>query len=59
MAEWLGPLIFSALNRSSSHRCGFESISGHMFDKPSSACGWSGDFLGVLPFSIGSDCNFF
>ena len=25
VAEWLRPLIFSALNRSSSHRCGLES----------------------------------
>ena len=30
VAEWLRPLIFSALNRSSSHRCGFEPSSGHM-----------------------------
>ena len=30
MAEWLRPLIFSALNRSSSHRCGFEASSGHV-----------------------------
>ena len=35
---------FSDLNRSSSHRCGFEPSSGHMWDKPSSACGWSGGF---------------
>ena len=44
MAEWLRPLIFSALNRSSSHRCGFEPSSGHMWDKPCSACGWSSCF---------------
>ena len=30
MAEWLKTLIFSALNHSSSHRCGFEPSSGHM-----------------------------
>ena len=42
--EWLRTLIFSALNRSSSNRCGFEPSSGHMSDKPSSACGWSGGF---------------
>ena len=41
LAKWLRPLTFSDLNRSSSHRCGFEPSSG---DKPSSACGWSGGF---------------
>ena len=30
MAEWLRPLIFTALNCSSSHRCGFEPSSGHV-----------------------------
>ena len=35
VAEWLRSLIFSALDRSSSPRCGFE---------PSSACEWSGGF---------------
>ena len=30
--------IFSTLNHSSSHRCGFEPSSGHMWDKPSSTC---------------------
>ena len=39
VAEWIRPLIFSAVNRSSSHRCGFEPSSGHMWDKPSSAFG--------------------
>ena len=29
MAEWLRLQIFSALNHSSSHRCGFELSSGH------------------------------
>ena len=33
MAEWLRQLIYSTLNRSSSHRCGFEPSSGHMGDK--------------------------
>ena len=30
VAEWLRTLIFSALNRSSSHRCAFEPSSGHV-----------------------------
>ena len=30
VAEWLRPLIFSALNRSSSHRHEFEPSSGHV-----------------------------
>ena len=46
---WL--LIFSALNRLSSRRCGFESRSCHMWDKPSSPCGWQVVILGDLPFS--------
>ena len=29
--------------------CGFEPSSRHSWDKPSSACGWSGVFLGDLP----------
>ena len=38
MAEWwLRPLIFSTLNRSS-HCCGFEPRSSHMWDEPNSAC---------------------
>ena len=37
-------LIFSAVNHSS-HRCGFEPSLCHMWDKPSSACGWSGVFF--------------
>ena len=44
MAEWLPLLIISALNRSSFHRCGIEPSSGHMWDKPKSACRWSGGF---------------
>ena len=44
MAEWLRLLIFSALNCSSSHRCGFEPCSGHLRDKPNSACRWSSGF---------------
>ena len=51
VAECLRTLIFSALNRLSSHRCGFEPSSGHTWDKSSSACGWSGGFFsGDLPF---------
>ena len=42
--QWLRMLIFSALNRSSSHCCGFVLSSGHMWEKPSSACGWSDGF---------------
>ena len=30
VTEWLRPLLFIALNHSSSHRCGFEPRSGHM-----------------------------
>ena len=44
VAEWLRMRIFSALNRSSSHLCGFQPSSGHMWNKISSACGWSGVF---------------
>ena len=50
MAKWLRPLIFSTLNRSSSHHCGIEPGSGHMWDKPSSACRWSGGFSQGSPF---------
>ena len=53
VAEWLRLLIFSAVNRSSSHRCGFEPTPDHMWEKPSSACGWSGGFylfLGISRF---------
>ena len=32
VAECLRPLIFNALNCTSSHRCGFEPSSGHMWD---------------------------
>ena len=49
LADWLRPLIISALNRSSSNRCGFEPRSGHMWDKPSSASGWSGGFFPGIP----------
>ena len=44
VADWLRTLFFRALNCSSSHYCGFEPNSGHMWDKQSSACGWSGVF---------------
>ena len=47
MAEWLRTLIFSTLNRSSSHRVRFEPSSGH---KPSSVCRWSGGFSQGSPF---------
>ena len=48
--EWLRPLItLSTLNRSSSHRCGFKHSSGHMLDKPSSACGWPGGLFWGSP----------
>ena len=57
VAEGLRTLIFSALNRSLSPRCGFEPSSGHMRDKQSSACGWSGGIsrgsLVFAPPSIG------
>ena len=39
VAEWLRPLIFSVLNRLSSHSCGFEP-SSVTWDKPSSVCVW-------------------
>ena len=51
VAEWLRLLIFSTLNHSSSHRCGFEPRSGHLWNEPSSACEMSGFFLGDLQFS--------
>ena len=44
VAEWLRTLIFSALNRPSSHRCGFEPSSGHMWNKPNFTCGWAYSF---------------
>ena len=49
VADWLRTLIFSALNHSSSHRCGFEPSSCDMLDKPKSACLWSGGFSWVSP----------
>ena len=49
MAEWVRMLIFSTLNHLSSHRCGFEPSPGHMRDKPSSACWWSGGFSRASP----------
>ena len=48
VGEWLKPLIFSALIRSSSHHRGFQP---HMWDKTSSACECSVFFLGDLPLS--------
>ena len=44
MAEWSRTLICSILNCSSSHCCGLKPSSGHIWGKPSSACGWSGGF---------------
>ena len=44
VAIWLRQLIFSALQLSSSHRCGLEPSLGHMWDKQSSTCGCSGGF---------------
>ena len=49
VAEWLRSQIFSALNRSSSHHCRFKPSLGHMWDKPSSACWWSGGFSRESP----------
>ena len=51
VAEW----FISALNCSSSHRCGFEPSSGHMCDKSSSACRWWGVFFFFFFFSGISD----
>ena len=45
MAEWLRTPVLSAVNRSSSQRCGFEPTLGHMQDKPTSACEWFVFFL--------------
>ena len=42
-------MIFSAPNHSLSHHCGFEPSSGHMWDKQSSAIGWSGGFYWGSP----------
>ena len=44
VAKWLRLLIFITLNRSTSHHFGFEPHPDHMWDKPSSACGWLGGF---------------
>ena len=52
VAEWLRTLFFSALNRSSSHHCGIEPISGHMWDKPRSPCVCSGGFSQGSPVFI-------
>ena len=46
MSEWLRLLIFSTLNSSSSHRCGFEPSWGHVM-----LVGGQVVFLGDLPFS--------
>ena len=62
VAEWLRSLIFSALNRSSSHRFGVEPSSGYMCDKPSSACDWSVGFsrgspVFAKPYSAENECR--
>ena len=44
MAEWLRPVIFSALNGSSSYRCVLARSSGQMWNKPYSTCRFSGGF---------------
>ena len=49
VAEWLRLLIFSTLNCSSSHHCGFEPCFGHMWDQQNSACGWLGVFSWESP----------
>ena len=53
MAQWLRPLIFSALNRSPSHRCGFEPSSGRVPCETRQVrfAGGQVVFLGDLPFS--------
>ena len=56
VAEWLRTPIFRALNHSSSHRYGFKPSSGHMWDKPCSACRRSGGFSqGSLIFTPPKD----
>ena len=45
-------IIFSAVSRSSCHRILFEPSSEHMWDKPSSACGWSGGFSRGSPVYV-------
>ena len=50
------PLIFSALNHSASHRCGFGPSLGHMWDKPIFASRWSGScFRGSPVFAPSTD----
>ena len=51
VAEWLRTLIFSTLNCFSSHRCGFEPSSGHMWASQVLILGSQVVFLGDLPFS--------
>ena len=52
MGEWLRSLIFSALNRSSSHRCGFEPSLGVTGKTSQVSLLADGQvvFLGDLPF---------
>ena len=53
VAKWLSPLTFSALNLSSSHRCGCEPSSGHMWDRPSQVLLAGGQvfFSGISSFA--------
>ena len=53
MAELLRPLVFSALNRSSSHHCGFEPSSGRVTGETSQVLLVDSQvvFLGDLQFS--------
>ena len=52
MAEWLKLLIFSSLNRSSSHHCGFKPSTGYNNCETSQVLLADGQvvFLGALPF---------
>ena len=51
VAEWLRPLILSALNRSSSHRCGFEPARVTCETNQVLLAGGQVFFLWNLPFS--------
>ena len=53
MAEWLRTLIFSALNRSSSHRCGFALDLARVTCETSQVllAGVKFVFLGDLPYN--------
>ena len=56
VADWLRLLIvLSTLNHSSSHCFGFKHITGHMWDKPSSACRWLGGLSWGSPIFAASN----